>query len=462
MRLLFVNPYIYDFTAYDLWVRPLGLLYLASVVKKFTSCEIYWIDALDRFQPLARTDPHPPTRQSRRRVSQKTNGRGKFHREIVEKPPFFKKVPRNYSRYGIPVRDFKEKLDRLPDIDLVFMTSLMTYWIDGIRFTMDCIKKRFPGARFILGGILPTLIRGEIKRLIPVDDIIPGPGEKKILDYLRKMGTTIREHPELSDINTLPFPAYEYLSNTRILPLLTSRGCPCQCSYCATRQLNPVFLERDPENIIREISELSRRHRPEHFVLFDDALLVNQKHRFKKVFSKIRSVTGARFHTPNGLHAREIKEDTANMLYESGFDTVRLGFESTDPDLLTRSSNKLTVRDMVQAVNNLENAGYRRNEIEVYLLFGIKNQSRKQMEDTLYFIRDLGAIPRLSFYSPVPGTPDFLELQKTGVLSRNLNIYETNKTYFVYQKSDFSHRDIQELKELTNHIVQQNKGITTS
>ncbi len=459
MRVLFINPYIYDFTAFDLWLRPLGLLYLASVVKKYSDCEIHWIDVLDRFQNLNTRDLKPENQEISLAMIQNRDGRGKFHREIVDKPEFYQQVPRHYSRYGIPVSVFKDKLDQLPEIDLVFMTSLMTYWIDGIRFTIDCIKYRFPHSTIILGGVLPTLMPGQIKQIIPVDDIIIGPGEQQILGYLQTKQVKIHKHPDFSNVNAIPFPAFEHLSSQKILPLLTSRGCPYHCSYCATGLLNHTFLERSPENIVREISEFSDLYNPEHFIIFDDALLINQKKLFFKAFSTIRSVTSASFHTPNGLHAREIKEYTAQLLFDSGFKTLRLSFESTKPEILAKSSHKITVREMIQAVKHLEMAGYQRKEIEVYLLFGIQNQTRKDMEDTLSFIGNLGIIPRLSFFSPVPGTPDFLKLQKDGVLSKDINIYETNKTYFVYQKSGFSHHDIRYLKELTNQIVQLNRGI---
>ena len=53
MKILLVNPYIYDFTAYDLWLRPLGLLYIAAILKKYTDSELYWLDVLDRYQAVA-------------------------------------------------------------------------------------------------------------------------------------------------------------------------------------------------------------------------------------------------------------------------------------------------------------------------------------------------------------------------------------------------------------------------
>ncbi len=106
MKILLVNPYIYDFTAFDLWLRPLGLLYIASVLKKYTDCELYWLDALDRFQEKAFLPGDPSLKRSH------ADGTGKFHREIMEKPDIYKDVPRNYSRYGIPPDTFREKLEK--------------------------------------------------------------------------------------------------------------------------------------------------------------------------------------------------------------------------------------------------------------------------------------------------------------------------------------------------------------
>lgn len=457
MNILFANPYIFDFTAYDLWLRPLGLLYLASVVKQFTDCEVHWIDALDRFQAANHPDQKSVDPQNTRPGIQKHDGRGKFHREIVAKPGIYRQVPRYYSRYGLPVEAFKHRLQQLPEIDLIFMTSLMTYWVEGIRFTIDCLRERFPRAEVVLGGVLPTLFSRFAKQHIPVDHIIRGPGESRILEFLKTRRTKVRKHPDFTDIDSIPFPANEFLSNPKILPLMTSRGCPYTCAYCASRILNPAFRERSPGSVREEITAMADQYHTEHFVIFDDALLINQDRRFHRIFDGIESISPACFHTPNGLHAREIRADTSERLFQSGFKTIRLGFESIKPEILSISSHKVNREDMARAVSNLEKAGYRKGEIEVYILFGMVNQSRKDMEDTLFFVRDLGVIPRLSYFSPVPGTRLFRYLQKKGILSTPANLLETNKTYFVYQKSGLSPEDIQSVKELTDRITTQNK-----
>jgi radical SAM superfamily enzyme YgiQ (UPF0313 family) len=358
----------------------------------------------------------------------------------------------------MPLDLFKEKLSKLPKIDFIFITSLMTYWFEGIQFSINQLRERFPRAKIVLGGILPTLLSKNVQDIIRVDDIIEGYGEQRILDYLKEHGVPCDTHPDFSKIDNIPFPAFEYLSNKRILPLLTSRGCPCECTYCATNLLNPGFLERSADNIIEEMTGLIELYHPQHMIIFDDAFLVNKQNRFLKVFSESNNLSGISFHTPNSLHAREITPETADLLSRTNFKTIRLSFESIHSEILDKSSKKVNISQMTRAIQILEKAGYRRGDLEVYLLFGLAGQGRSAMEETLKFMGDLGVIPRLAYYSPVPGTVDFRNLQQKGILSAETNLHETNKTYFVYAKSGLSLSDINYIKELTSRIVQQNRG----
>ena len=448
MKVLMVNPYIYDFTAYDLWLRPLGLLYIASILKKYTDSELYWLDALDRFQDNAFLPGDPALKRSH------TNGSGKYHREILKKPGIYRDVPRNYSRYGIPFETFREKIEQIPPVNMIFMTSLMTYWVDGIHITIKTLKEKFPTATVVLGGILPSLVPvNQLKKTIDADYFIDGYGETRILDIIKDNNGKIYPHPDFSHIDNIPTPAVEFLNNRSTLPLLTSRGCPFHCTYCASGILNKKFLERSQKNILEEIHFMHDTYGTKHFIIFDDALLINKRSRFLKVFWEVKETLDVHFHTPNGLHVGEIDRETAEIFFQSGFKTLRLSFESTSTEILSRSSNKVTVRQMVSAVEHLEAAGYERKDIGVYLLFGLPGQKGNDIEAALHFARDLGVTPHLAYFSPVPGTVDFFNLQKSGILSTPVNLYETNKIFFVYNKSGFTHQEIHHIKEQTSGIT---------
>ncbi|MCP5053324.1 MAG: B12-binding domain-containing radical SAM protein [bacterium] len=447
MKVLLVNPYIYDFTAYDLWLKPLGLLYVASVLKQYTDCELYWLDTLDRFQENA-----VPEGDSSLKKAQ-ASGRGKFYREVVEKPPIYEDTPRVYSRYGIPFARFLEKIDAVPEPDLILVTSLMTYWIDGVNITIDTLKERFPAARVVLGGVLPTLAPvAHVRNQVKADYFIEGYGEPQILDIVKAHGGKVYRAPGFSEVNDIPYPAVEFLSNHSALPLITARGCPFRCTYCASDKLNVKFLERSTENILGEIYGLYETYGTKHFIIFDDALLINKKRRFLKVFRKVKEDLSVHFHTPNGLHVREIDLETAEVFYGCGFKTLRLSLESTSAEILKKSGNKVTVRQMIGAVENLEAAGYERKEIGVYLIFGLPGQRVEDVEVALRFVGDLGVIPHLSYFTPVPGTVDFINLQKSGEIATPVNFHETNKIYFLYNKSGLSLDEIQHLKDLSASI----------
>ncbi|MCP4221009.1 MAG: radical SAM protein [bacterium] len=447
MKVLLVNPYIYDFTAYDFWLRPLGLLYIASILEKYTDSELYWLDTLDRFQENA----FPKAGSHGKKA--KSSGRGKYHREIVDKPAVYNQVPRFYSRFGMPYDAFREKMENLPDVDIIFVTSLMTYWHEGCRFTIDALRKRFPNARIVLGGLLPTLVPHDLLRLhVEADIYVEGYGESKVLDIVAAEGGTVHAHPDFSQIANLPTPAVQFLSNRKTLPLMTSRGCPMHCTYCASDIVNPGFFERSAAHISAEILHMRETFGTEHFVIFDDALLINKRKRFFEVFRPLIDVPGLSFHTPNGLHAGEIDIETAQIMFRSGFKTLRLSFESTNSDILSRSSHKVTVDKMVRAVENLEAVGYRRRDLGVYLLFGLPGQRLADINKALDFVRDLGVSPNLSYYSPVPRTRDFLSLQESGLLSSPLDLYQTNNIYFIYTKTGFSVEEIVDVKDRASQI----------
>jgi len=94
-KILLVNPPIYDFSAYDFWLKPYGLLRVAGALRG--KAALYLFDYLDRLHPLPdrgklRSDPW---------------GRGEFYSEGVPKPAVFSQIPRRYRRFGLPRRLFQ-------------------------------------------------------------------------------------------------------------------------------------------------------------------------------------------------------------------------------------------------------------------------------------------------------------------------------------------------------------------
>jgi hypothetical protein len=98
--LILINPWIYDFAAYDLWSKPLGLLYLAGYLRE-CGFKIHLIDCLDIHHPALKNSVLP------RRGAY---GTGKFPREKAARSTALTQILRSYSRYGIPKQLFVKTL----------------------------------------------------------------------------------------------------------------------------------------------------------------------------------------------------------------------------------------------------------------------------------------------------------------------------------------------------------------
>ena len=99
---------------------------------------------------------------------------------------------------------------------------------------------------------------------------------------------------------------------------------------------------RDPVKVAHEIEFWRRDHGVQDFAFYDDALLTPRPHAtriLKEIISRDLSVS---FHCPNGLHAREITRETAMLMRQAGFATIRLGLETSDPLRQHRTGGKVT------------------------------------------------------------------------------------------------------------------------
>jgi radical SAM superfamily enzyme YgiQ (UPF0313 family) len=426
-NVLLINPWIYDFAAYDFWMKPLGLLYVASLIRRFTPYSVSFIDCLDRAHPGLKKAP-----------ARHADGRGPFPKEEVPKPAVLRGVPRRFSRYGIPVSVFEEELARLPKPDAVLLTSAMTYWYPGVQAVVDLVRRRFGAVPVVLGGIYATLCPGHARAETGADLIVPGPADESLFAALAAaLGASSSPFPDLSGPDVLPPPAFDLLRDRTWLPVMTSRGCPLRCSFCASSLLSPVFSQRPVAAVLSEILESHARFGTKHFAFYDDALLSGKRGHALPLFEGLAGAAlPLSFHTPNGLHLREIDGTTARLLRAAGVRSLYLSLESTDEALMRERSPKASAEDLARALGELERAGYERRAIGVYLIMGLPGQGASGIAESVRFVRGLRATPRVAFFSPIPGTAEWTTLVNRGIMSEDSDPLLQNKTAFAYLKSD--------------------------
>lgn len=448
-RVLLINPWIADFAAFDLWSKPLGLLYVGKFLKQY-GYDIDLIDLLDRLK------------WGEDKTNSFKDGRGKYRKTIISKPNQVSWVPRKYGLYGASREEFVKALLKAQKPDAILLTSYMTYWYPGVKKTVEILREILPKIPIILGGIYASLYPRHAMETIEPDYLITGYGEKKSLILLDSLFNIIRDYqniPETNDNGILPWELYPELES---VPLLTSRGCPFKCSYCATRLLHPQFIQKNTDKVVEEIITIHDKFGVKDFALYDDALFVNKnKHIIPILRGVIDSGIKVNFHTPNGLLAREIDKNLAILMKEAEFKTIRLSLESIIPNWQNASSSKVNTESFLSALENLEQAGYESSEIEVYLLMGLPGQTFEDVKRSIEFVFNTGAISRLASFSPIPGTTEWERAKKFGHVWDNMDPILTNNTLFPCRSENFPIEKFLELKQLSNHLNSKIRNLKT-
>ncbi|MGV8059365.1 MAG: B12-binding domain-containing radical SAM protein [Smithellaceae bacterium] len=438
-NILLINPWIYDFAAYDFWLKPLGLLYLGSLLRR-TNHQVHFIDCLDPYHPDMQAMGKKPQRHA--------YGDGKFFRQVIEKPEKLKMISRNYCRYGITPDIFRHELVSHQDADIVLVTSLMTYWYPGVVEAIRIIKEALPHAPVVLGGKYATLCYDHALQYSGADYVIRGSGERQILQLVKKIFAEKQSFdPDMEDLDTLPYPAFDLVRNLEQVPLITSRGCPFHCSYCASHILNDQFRRRNPLKVVDEIEYWQKNFNVKNFTFYDDALLVNPTEMITLLLREVaKRNLSCNFHCPNGLHLREINKEISQLLYNSGFKTIRFGFETSDFNRQMETGGKVKNEELKRAVRQLKSAGYQTDDIGIYLLCGLPGQRAKEVSDSIEFVRDCGAKPVLAEYSPIPGTKMWDEAVALSPFDIQGEPLYHNNTLLPCRNNDFSVDVYDELK----------------
>ena len=410
--MLGINPPVYDFAWFDLWSKPVGLLSLMQNLRRLSN-NVYLLDCLyeGRTKPL-------------------DFGRWRTGQTFVDKPEAYRSIPRRYRRFGVGGDEFRKRLASYPKPDVILVTSAMTYWYVGVHEVIKAAKEIFPEAFVILGGAYA--------RLCPEHAALSG------ADF-------VQTERSLFKYETIALDVYK---NPSYGVLITSWGCPMTCDYCASSKLWPIFAQREPEDIFKDLACQTSIRTVTDMAFYDDALLLNKERLFLPLCRYIRdNHPGLRLHTPNGIHVAQLDDECCAALFRTGFRTIRLSLEGTDEFTSIASSGKAATRDYERAVESLLRAGYGQEDIETYILAGLPGQSAEDVRKSIEAVINLGGRPKLAEFSPIPGTPFFEEaLRLTPDIAKEPLLHNST-VYAPYVAKTISPGELQNLKDMTKRRI---------
>jgi len=434
MKVLMINPPIYDFSAYDLWMKPLGFLVIADLFVK-NGIDVFYFDFLNRLHPFYKE----------KGIKDRKYGCGKFYSMEINKPEIYRNVPRKYKRFGLPADLFNDFINEVKNIDFIFITTGMTYWYLGVKEVFDLCRKFYPSVPVIIGGIYSTFCYEHAKRNLSPDMIFRGKNIRKFVEeFNRKFSTKIKFDENI-------YPNWDFYKEVKYICIKTSYGCPFSCYYCGIKKLEPNFYQRDVREVFLELKKNYEKFSFKDVAFYDDALLFNFESHLLKFLNLVKKENFKfNFHTPNGIHPKFINKKVASFLKEMNFKTIRLSLETISPERAKESSFKVSFKEFEEAIENLTAVGYSKNEIGVYILAGLPEQKYEEVVETVKILKKYPCKINIAEYSPIPETVDFQISKKLyPPLPLEEPLFQNNSIFPLWQFPD-KWEKIEKLKNLAH------------
>ena len=221
--------------------------------------------------------------------------------------------------------------------------------------------------------------------------------------------------PDITNLDKLPFPAWDLVDVEKYrsiwmkrhgyfsMNMVTTRGCPYHCNWCAKPIWGQRYNSRSPENVVAEMKWLKENFAPDH-IWFADDILGLKPHWIEK-FAEYLQEADAVIPFKCLQRADLVNQKTATALAKAGCKTVWIGAESGSQKILDAMEKGDSVEDIYNAAKLL-----RAHHIEVgfFLQFGYPGETWEDVQKTLKMVRecapdDIG----ISVSYPLPGTKFF-------------------------------------------------------
>jgi radical SAM superfamily enzyme YgiQ (UPF0313 family) len=373
-----------------------------------------------------------------------------------------------------------EKSLKSSDADIVGISSL-TLQINTALFIAKLAKK-YINSPVILGGPHPTIRPAEVLKNPYVDFVVIGEGEQTIVELIDEIKSGKENfslvkgigykhgkqllftspRPFITNLDSLPFPARHlfpverYLKLTKSLldkkelSIISSRGCPFTCTYCAKEIFGHVYRTRSPKNVVDEIESLIEKYNVERIWFTDDIFTLDQ-HRALEICDEILR-RKLKIEWIAETRVDIVNEKLLKRMREAGCVRIEYGIESGSEKILKVLNKNISLKQVNDAVrlakaSNIITTGF--------FMLGIPGEEATDILKTFRLIEelDLNHIV-VSLTLPLPGTKLY-EMVKDKIFANWTKFAYSNN--FVFEHDKFPQEVIPTIKLVMEKFFEANK-----
>jgi len=307
------------------------------------------------------------------------------------------------------------------------------------REIINEIKKIFPKLPVVIGGTQVTAAPAEVMADFKADFAVIGEGEITLAELVSALGgknkfsdidgLAYREKKKIrinhkrkliENLDKIPFPAWhlmppgqyriapilEPIHASPVAPILTSRGCPYNCSFCASNVTWQRKLRfRSPENVIGEIKLLKEKYGVKEIHFADDNFTMDTKRAEEICDRLIEENIDLPWQCPNGVRIDRLPLSLLRKMKKAGCYAVGLGIESGNQKILDKNSKNLNLKVVPQVLEDLRKVGI---ESYGFFILGLPGDTKQTINETINFALT-NPFDRVWFnlFTPYPGSPAF-------------------------------------------------------
>ena len=321
----------------------------------------------------------------------------------------------------------------------VGITALSTYYSEA-RQLSRLIKEAIPNQVVVFGGVHATALPENTIMESRADFVVRCEGEETIVELARCLyegkkdfenifGITYivdgkpvstEDRPLIKDLDALPFPEWHKINPFRYpafphgaiywfrqyAPILTTRGCPYSCKYCASTNFwkNRIRF-RSPRNIVDEMEYLVNTFGIKEFHVWDDNFTLKKSHVVGVCREILKRGLKLKLTTPNGIRIDSLDDEVLRWMKAAGFYALTLAVESGSQEMLDAMGKKTKLSAMVENISKAKKIGFYLN---TFWMMGFPGETPEMIWKTINLAKDL-PVDAAYFYmvQPLPGSELF-------------------------------------------------------